>query len=232
MEAQSALAKIEAYRHAEEMARIEGTTKITLAKIEATSSMTIAKLTLLKTNLEHTSKKELALIRAIESTPNQASQLLKHLEQAANEKQGLLQHISMDEPTTMHIEISDYKHSVAVIPKTNNPKVNNNEWKIRLMEWARANQIPRQILPRKLTKLLRVKTIDLSYYGLSNVPIELANLINLKELKLNNNHLTTIPKELAKLTNLTLLDVRGNPLSELPKPLCDNESLLILKEGD
>jgi hypothetical protein len=65
MEAQRVLAKIESYRHAEEMARIEGTTTITVAQIEGTKDIVIAKLDLYKESLIRSSNKELALINAM-----------------------------------------------------------------------------------------------------------------------------------------------------------------------
>jgi len=219
MEAQRVLAKIESYRHAEEMARIEGTTKITLAKIDA-----------IKSNLEYTSKKEIALIQAIELAPASAPQLLRHLDLALHEKQGMIQHINMNEKNMPLIDfISNKQDSTEVSSISTLQNVKRNMPTRKLIDWARNNQIPRRVLPRKLTKLLRVTSMDLSGYGLTNLPREFGYLTNLEELKLSKNHLEEIPEELSLLIKLTLLDVRHNPLTKLPSALSDNKQLSILQ---
>ena len=221
MEAQRVLAKIESYRHAEEMARIEGTTKITLAKINA-----------INTNLEYTAKKEIALIQAIERTPSYAPQLLRHLEKAEHEKQEILQHINKDEKSILLLDFDNAEHDSTGSTLTSTlQNIKRNKPTIKLIDWAKSNQIPRRVLPRKLTKLLRVKSMDLSDYGLTSIPREFSYLTNLEELKLSKNHLEQIPEELSWLIKLTLLDVRNNPLKKLPNALSGSKQVSILRDN-
>jgi len=223
MEAQRALAKIEAYRHAEEMARIEGTTKITLAKVEATSSIAIAKIELLKVSLEQSSKKELALIHAIEHNPSHVAELLVHLKQATEEKQQLMSGLpALTNKTGTNIS----NPPLPSLPLIKEPK-RNKSWKVRLVKWAQINQVPRHRLPRKRKKLLQLRSLDLSHLGLTKLPSELAFLTNLKTLKASGNQLSSIPANFDRLINLTLLDVRDNPISSIPECLCRRKELVL-----
>lgn len=85
MEAQRVLAKIESYRHAEELARIEGTTQITIAQIEATKDIVIAKVELLKEDLKRISNKEVALINAMGSNEKLTDVFLERLDKTGEE---------------------------------------------------------------------------------------------------------------------------------------------------
>lgn len=80
MEAKRVLLKIESFRHAEELARIEGTTKITIAHIEATRDVIMAKIDVLKTNVVGARAKEIALINAIGKSPQLAEPFLERLD--------------------------------------------------------------------------------------------------------------------------------------------------------
>ncbi|MDO6545519.1 hypothetical protein [Photobacterium sanguinicancri] len=85
MEAKRALVKIESFRHAEELARIEGTTKITIAHIEATRDVVLAKIDILKTNIVGCRKKEVALIDAIGQSPELVDKFLNILDSTSLE---------------------------------------------------------------------------------------------------------------------------------------------------
>tara|TARA_Y100000588_G_scaffold170299_1_gene184060 strand:+ start:4107 stop:4709 length:603 start_codon:yes stop_codon:yes gene_type:complete len=85
MEAKRVLLKIESFRHAEELARIEGTTKITIAHIEATKDVVMAKIDVLKANIVGGRSKEIALIEAMGRSPQLADSFLERLDNTAVE---------------------------------------------------------------------------------------------------------------------------------------------------
>lgn len=78
------------------------------------------------------------------------------------------------------------------------------------------------------------KKLDLSGYGLTEIPIEVFELTHLESLILgdwlseNRNKISIIPSEIKKLTNLKKIDLRCNKLEKFPLIFCELESLEII----
>lgn len=66
-----------------------------------------------------------------------------------------------------------------------------------------------------LTIFKNLKSLDLSYNGISTLPPEIANLTNLTDLNLAGNTLTTLPPEISSLSNLITLNLNGNSIQDL-----------------
>ncbi|MDY6939633.1 MAG: COR domain-containing protein [Cyanobacteriota bacterium] len=62
----------------------------------------------------------------------------------------------------------------------------------------------------------RVKSLNLSFNQLRQLPPEIGQLTNLQSLYLNSNRLSQLPPEIGQLTNLQSLYLNGNRLSQLP----------------
>ena len=80
----------------------------------------------------------------------------------------------------------------------------------------------------KLSLLLSLTTLDLSYNSLESLPSEIGQLTNLTNLRLGWNELENLPVEVGQLINLKRLNLRSNNLSEEAKeeitqllPNCD-----------
>uniref|UniRef100_A0A6B2L644 Oxidoreductase molybdopterin-binding domain-containing protein n=1 Tax=Arcella intermedia TaxID=1963864 RepID=A0A6B2L644_9EUKA len=58
--------------------------------------------------------------------------------------------------------------------------------------------------------------LDLSGFGLEEIPEEVFELTHIRTLLLFNNNLKTFPEKLSKLTNLQTLSVNANKLTEIP----------------
>ncbi|MCV6639502.1 P-loop NTPase fold protein [Candidatus Albibeggiatoa sp. nov. NOAA] len=71
----------------------------------------------------------------------------------------------------------------------------------------------------KLTSENKVRILNLSFCGLSDVPNSVFYLQNLEVLILNNNNLTTIPNDIERLYNLISLKAAVNKLLTLPYTL-------------
>lgn len=56
-------------------------------------------------------------------------------------------------------------------------------------------------------------SLDLSFLGLTNVPIEIGKLTALTRLNLSHNRLKKLPMEIGQLTALTILDISDNKIS-------------------
>ena len=221
MEAQRVLANIESYRHAEEMARIEGTTTITVAQIEGTKNIVIAKLDLYKSSLIRSSKKELALIDAMSKNSELIDLFIERLDTVSVEVKELvdkvelynnevtnLTSLSKSSPIPIGMALNDV---IALDNKSNN---NHREWADKLWDWEETQGI--NVLPRNFKSLIRLITLDLSGNNLKELPVEIGNLTNLIELYLVDNELIELPVEIGNLTNLTYLYLKDNNLKELP----------------
>jgi len=84
----------------------------------------------------------------------------------------------------------------------------------------RGSRIPKGItLPTEigiLTKLDKLKSIQLMHIGLTTIPKEIGQLKNLERLYLGDNKLTSLPSEIGDMENLTILAVQKNNLISIP----------------
>jgi len=66
------------------------------------------------------------------------------------------------------------------------------------------------------SSLKKATILDLSNYGLNEIPSDVFNLINLETLILKNNNITEIPADIRKLYCLKMLDLTNTNIQELP----------------
>lgn len=77
-------------------------------------------------------------------------------------------------------------------------------------------------------KNINQSKLDLSNYGLKEIPKEVFELKNLRKLILRNNKIKNIPAEIEKLTRLETLDLSGNNISLFYAKICLLKNLKIL----
>lgn len=77
-------------------------------------------------------------------------------------------------------------------------------------------------------KNINQSKLDLSNYGLKEIPKEVFELKNLKKLILRNNKIKNIPAEIEKLNRLETLDLSGNNISVFYSKICSLTNLKIL----
>ncbi|HIF9171886.1 TPA: leucine-rich repeat domain-containing protein [Photobacterium damselae] len=233
MEAQRVLANIESYRHAEEMARIEGMTTITVAQIEGTKDIVIAKLDLYKSSLIRSSKKELALIDAMSKNSELIDLFIERLDTVSVEVKELVNKVELYNNEVAHLTSlsksspipigMDFNEVIALDNKFNN---NHREWADKLWAWEEALGI--NVLPKSFKSLIRLTTLDLSSNELIELPVEIGNLTNLTVLDLNDNELIELPVEIGNLTNLIKLNLDDNILIGLPVEISKLTNLKVL----
>ncbi|MFT5716336.1 MAG: Leucine-rich repeat (LRR) protein [Oleiphilaceae bacterium] len=214
MEAQRVLVQIESYRHAEELARIDGTTKITIVQIEATKEIVIAKRDILKESIIRSSDKELAYINAIGNNPELADLFIKRLDDESNDTKQIGDKVDLYDSEILNLTrlIQNTKIEAIEYKKAQDSYI----WANKLWAWADENNITDSI-PRVLNDLIQLTELRLSSNNLTEIPKEIGNLTNLTNLSLSDNQLTEIPKEIGNLTQLTHLYLSYNKLTEIPK---------------
>jgi internalin A len=74
-------------------------------------------------------------------------------------------------------------------------------------------------LPASIGSMGNLQALDLSNNSLTQLPRWIGQLTKLRELYIANNHLTTLPPALGQLTRLQVLDVSRNCLTDLPEQL-------------
>ncbi|XP_014236584.1 leucine-rich repeat and death domain-containing protein 1-like [Trichogramma pretiosum] len=72
------------------------------------------------------------------------------------------------------------------------------------------------LLPTKISHMLHLRVLDLSYNKLEDIPDSFESLTNLKSLNLKYNQLKDLPKSLRKLQRLKELDISGNKFTQMP----------------
>lgn len=77
-------------------------------------------------------------------------------------------------------------------------------------------------------KNINQSKLDLSNYGLKEIPEEVFELKNLKKLILRNNKIKNIPAEIEKLNRLETLDLSGNNISLFYAKICSLKNLKTL----
>lgn len=82
--------------------------------------------------------------------------------------------------------------------------------------------------PHDVSKLKKLKYLNLNSCNLNVIPEAIFELENLEVLKIDNNKLATIPSSISKLKNLKKLSLRGNSLSVLPSEIVHLENLEML----
>ena len=91
--------------------------------------------------------------------------------------------------------------------------------------WFKA---PPQALRDALRNPTAVKTLDLGYDQLTEIPESITQLTNLKMLILRNNQLTEIPESITQLTNLERLYLGDNQLTTVPESISQLTNLKTL----
>lgn len=71
-------------------------------------------------------------------------------------------------------------------------------------------------LPAEIGELTWLEKLDLESAGIKSLPKEIGKLTNLQELNLLDNNLVSLPSEIGKLSSLEYLNLSFNPLRELP----------------
>lgn len=74
-------------------------------------------------------------------------------------------------------------------------------------------------LKQDIREIWNLKTLNLPYMKLKEIPKEIGNLVNLESLDLQGNHLEVLPKEIGNLVLLKGLFLQRNQLKELPKEI-------------
>jgi Leucine-rich repeat (LRR) protein len=87
-------------------------------------------------------------------------------------------------------------------------------------------------LPLEIGRLVWLEKLDLESAGIHFLPKEIGLLKNLKELNLFDNRLETLPKEIGELTSLEHLDLNFNHITQLPSEFGRLENLTHLEYGD
>ncbi|MDR6514664.1 leucine-rich repeat domain-containing protein [Chryseobacterium camelliae] len=77
-------------------------------------------------------------------------------------------------------------------------------------------------------KNINQSKLDLSNYGLKEIPEEVFELKNLRKLILRNNKIKNIPAKIEKLNRLETLDLSGNNISLFYAKICSLKNLKIL----
>ncbi len=131
----------------------------------------------------------------------------------------------------------------------------DDDWILRLIEWADKNNIPDlelsysansdnydtheyteyrynndanwRGLPRT-KELLEVWELYLTNYGIDNIPKEIGKLTYLISLDLSDNYILDIPKEIINLIDLEVLNIEDNNITKLPVELLELKNLRIL----
>jgi Leucine-rich repeat (LRR) protein len=87
-------------------------------------------------------------------------------------------------------------------------------------------------LPLEIGKLVWLEKLDLESVQLESLPKEIGLLKNLKELHLLDNKLQTLPREFGNLASLEILDLDFNRISELPLEFANLKNLKQLDFDD
>lgn len=232
MEAQRVLAKIESYRHAEELARIEGTTKITIAQIEATKDFMISKVDLLKEELKRISNKEVALINAMGSNAQLTDVFLERLDKVGEEVKTVNDRVDLysSEVSNLTLQVKS-SHKVSLLgeeAKTSEKSKAEEiqEWTESLFKWADENNVPESRLPRNRKDLLSLEVLMVE--NISNLPKQIGNMTNLLKIEIGAHTLLEIPREIGKLVNLRTLSLIEGEILSIPKEVCDLPNLEFL----
>jgi len=122
-----------------------------------------------------------------------------------------------------------------------------------IWKWADAYGIPAEIIPRNLTDLLGITSIDLSPFSVSpydptayieeltyvrqvstidKIPKELFSLENLTELFLTSTLIDNLPREIKNLKNLKKLSIDNTKISQLPEEIAKLKNLEYLNIDD
>lgn len=132
--AQRLLVQMESYRHAEELVRNDGSTKITIVQIQETKEIIIAKNHIIKEDIIRASNKEITLINAIGNSPELIDIFLERLDSVSNdikylnEKFNLYSHEILNLNHLMkssEVEAIEYKYDQT-----------SYAWADKLWEWA------------------------------------------------------------------------------------------------
>ena len=83
------------------------------------------------------------------------------------------------------------------------------------------------ILPENLTSFTFVEAIDLSYCGLTEIPLVLLQMKQLKELNISGNHINSLPDDWGHL-DLVALDISHNVLSDVNHSIKCQKGLEVL----
>ena len=83
-------------------------------------------------------------------------------------------------------------------------------------------------LPSEIGQLTNLQELDLIWNDLTSLPPEIGQLENLQELYLGGNYLTSLPPEIGQLSNLQELWLSSNPLESPPPEIVEQGTYAIL----
>lgn len=110
--------------------------------------------------------------------------------------------LELEELLEIKFELIEYKHSITI--------ENKSIVQIMLKDQGLIE------IPSSITKLLSLKSIDVSYNQIITIPEFLTNLEELEHLDLSFNSIKEIPESIGNLKNLRKLYLRGNKLKNIP----------------
>ncbi|WCJ19619.1 hypothetical protein M5689_001903 [Euphorbia peplus] len=84
-------------------------------------------------------------------------------------------------------------------------------------------------LPKSITKLYNLRTLNLSNSSIRELPESITKLHNLQTLDISNSNVKELPDSIAKLRNLQTLDVSNSNITELPQSITKLHNLHTLK---
>lgn len=98
----------------------------------------------------------------------------------------------------------------------------NKYREIDLSNWG-VHEIPESIFLN-----LGLEALDLSQNPITSVSKNIAKLKNLNTLKISNTNVTSLPEEIDELSNLSCLEISNNQFNELPSSLGNLQNLVLL----
>ncbi len=97
-----------------------------------------------------------------------------------------------------------------------------------IINWAIANNIPEEKLPRDIQQLHKLERLELDNCNLTTLPAHIGSLKHLKNLSCENNQLTELPDSIQNLKHLEMLNLSNNNFTIFPEVICSLQSLVAL----
>ena len=92
-----------------------------------------------------------------------------------------------------------------------------------LVDWADANDISPDTLPRDPQMLREITGLDFGECGLSDLPDSIGHIVHLQESNIFGNQPAALPNSMGNPENLPELNVENNPLAALPDSIGHNQ---------
>jgi len=110
--------------------------------------------------------------------------------------------------------------------KTETKKI-NPEKVLKVIEWAKKNNISEKKIPRNVNLLIELKELNLSFSlpDWIRLPDEICFLTNLEVIKLSHNSYSTLPENIGNLSNLIELNLGVTNISSFPSSIVNLKKL-------